>query len=617
MSTKTISKRIALGTVVALGAGVLSLVSVSSANAYTGANNNSAAGTAGPAAAADVMNIGTAANITGSVVTELKNAGSPGTTNSSVGLVNVSDISGGLVAGTTQTATLLSTGKLVVYTSTTAPGTAGSNVVISVTGGTLSANNAATGINSATTAAAVAVVTSGEFVVTVSPNSGATSMQVVMYDAGTTIGSASASSPTAGTLVGSINVTIASSSSAGTVSTAKSGVYYTHAVAGVTGLTADDSTTATEANPNGGTSASGVVQTSLVRVRDAYGTAIVSTTGLLTANATNGAYVQLSNPVTAGTATQSSAFMAGSANSGIFDNVVVTVKDPTAGAPLSTTVTLAYNGVTIGTKTYAFTGDITKITLSAASNGSITSPTTGTATIAFSDSAGNAIYPATSSTAYPGANIAIDPNAVNTVLTAGTMITYPTSTTAGVYNFTCGTVAAGKASLTVRFTNPSGVVTTSNALAISCANSPYTYAAALDKSTYSPGDIATLTVTFKDSKGNVASDVAGGIAASGSLPSISGGNMALVNAAAATDATTNGVITYKLIVGAPTSDPYGGQLVVSFPVVNANAVAAAQTVGYKITSGGTSLNDVLKGIVSLIASINKQIAALAKLVTKK
>ena len=616
MSTKTISKRIALGTVVALGAGVLSLVSVSSANAYTGANDNTAAGAASSTtAAADVLNIGTTKNLTGAAVVEAKTGGT-GTTNSSVGLVNVSDISGGLAAGTTQTATLLSTGKLVVYTSTTAPGTAGSNVVISVTGGTISANAAATGINAGATAAAVAVVSAGEFAVTISPNSGATSMQVVMYDAGTTIGSASASSPTAGTLVGSINVTIASSSSAGTVSTAKSGVYYTHTVS-VTGLTADDSTTATEANPNGGTSASGVVQTSLVRVRDAYGTAIVSTTGLLTANATNGAYVQLSNPSTAGTATQSSAFMAGSANSGIFDNVVVTVKDPTAGAPLSTTVTLAYNGVTIGTKTYAFTGDITKITLSAASNGSITSPTTGTATIAFSDSAGNAIYPATSSTAYPGANIAIDPNAVNTVLTGGTMITYPTSTTSGVYNFTCGTVAAGKASLTVRFTNTSGVVTTSNALAISCAGSPYTYAAALDKSTYSPGDIATLTVTFKDSKGNVASDVANGIAASGSLPSISGGNMGLVNAAAATDATTNGVITYKLIVGAPTSDPYGGQLVVSFPVVNANAVATAQTVGYKITSGGTSLNDVLKGIVSLIASINKQIAALAKLVTKK
>jgi hypothetical protein len=70
------------------------------------------------------------------------------------------------------------------------------------------------------------------------------------------------------------------------------------------------------------------------------------------------------------------------------------------------------------------------------------------------------------------------------------------------------------------------------------------------------------------------------------------------------------------VVGAPTIDPYGGQLLVSFPTVNA-ADGANQTVTYTIKSGQTSLNDVLKGIVSLIASINKQIAALAKLVTKK
>jgi len=43
----------------------------------------------------------------------------------------------------------------------------------------------------------------------------------------------------------------------------------------------------------------------------------------------------------------------------------------------------------------------------------------------------------------------------------------------------------------------------------------------------------------------------------------------------------------------------------------------AQTLSYTIADGSTSLNDVLKGIVSLIASINKQIAALAKLVAKK
>jgi hypothetical protein len=58
---------------------------------------------------------------------------------------------------------------------------------------------------------------------------------------------------------------------------------------------------------------------------------------------------------------------------------------------------------------------------------------------------------------------------------------------------------------------------------------------------------------------------------------------------------------------------------VDFPNVDAAAKAASLTPGpvtatLTIADGSTSMTDVLKGIVSLIASINKQIAALAKLV---
>jgi len=59
------------------------------------------------------------------------------------------------------------------------------------------------------------------------------------------------------------------------------------------------------------------------------------------------------------------------------------------------------------------------------------------------------------------------------------------------------------------------------------------------------------------------------------------------------------------------------QAIVDFPFVDVAGVQAGLQVPYSIADGSTSLNDVLKGIVSLIASINKQIAALAKLVTKK
>ena len=92
--------------------------------------------------------------------------------------------------------------------------------------------------------------------------------------------------------------------------------------------------------------------------------------------------------------------------------------------------------------------------------------------------------------------------------------------------------------------------------------------------------------------------------------------MTAVSAPTNADSTTNGVATYKFIVGSVGDGSY--QLVVSFPTVNAlNSAQSADTIAFTVSSGSTSLNDVLKGIVSLIASINKQIAALAKLVAPK
>jgi len=619
MSTKTLRKRIALATVAALGAGVLSLVSTTAANAYAGVNDNSAAGTAGPAAAVSVLNIGTAANTTGSAVLESASTGT-GTTNSSVGLINVSDIAGGHVAGTTATATLLSSGKLVVYTTTSST----HNATIVVSGGTLSANGASSGINSGATVAYSnnnIASTSGTFGATVTPASGGTSMTVSLYDLGSTTASSS-NYTSSGTLVGLITVTLASSSTAGTMSTSKSAVWYSHTnYGGVASLTADDTTTATEANPTGGTAAYGVIQYANIRVRDAYGTAITSSTGLLTASATNGAYVSLNNGAAAATPTQATAYQTGSN----FDNSFLAVKNPTS-APLQTVVTVSYNGTVIGTKAFSFTGQVAKITLSAASTGKTGS--TATSTIAFADSAGNAVYPSTSSTYYPSTSVATNGDTLNAYVISGAVGAnggtklWPTSSSAGVYEWTCvsSAVGAGSANVGVTYTNSDGSVIKSNALAVSCAGAPYTYTAALDKATYAPGDIAKLTVTFKDSKGNLANDT-DAIASSTYKPSLSGGNLTLIGGTdattgLATDSLTNGVITYKFTVGAPTVDPYGGQLVVSFGAVNSAALGAV-TVGYKIASGSTSLNDVLKGIVALIASINKQIAALAKLVTKK
>jgi len=201
------------------------------------------------------------------------------------------------------------------------------------------------------------------------------------------------------------------------------------------------------------------------------------------------------------------------------------------------------------------------------------------------------------------------------------------STSAGYVAWGCNpTNSSGQ--LAVDYTNLDGTVVTSNSVPVTCTGAPYSFSAAFDKSTYAPGDIATLTVTFKDSTGALAADVytlddLGAVASSAisgsgaaNLATITASQMTAVggtsstNVGSATDVTTNGVIKYKLVVGTTTGSY---QAIVAFPSVTTDTA----TLAYKIADGATSLNDVLKGIVALIASINKQIAALAKLVTAK
>ena len=636
MSTKTISKRVALATVVALGAGVLSLVTVSSANAVV-VPTNTAAGGVNPLVVSGVsaMYIASQPSLTGSGIALASGTGGAGTTPAqtaaaSVGLLNVSDQLGSSasapIAQTTQTATLLTTGALglVVNTSSTAATGVADYGTVVVSGGIISSSTGGYLNGTATVAyASSGSATQTTWGVVVKPNSGATSFTVSYYTGQATTTAAAAAS---GTLTSFLTVTVAPTSSSGVVSTAKSGAYFSADGSVANGthnlLTADDTALASSFAWN-------APQFLNVRVLDAFGVPLTSTSGLLQATATNGVNIAIGSGVNsaapASNGTVSTAFSTGTTP----DNYMFRLSAPSTTA-VSTTVTVTYGGVVIATRTASWTGEIAKITLSSPTTGSIVGGgTTGTATIAFADASGNAIYPSATSTAYPRTYLATDSASLNAIVTAGSVAypnLWPSSSQAGTWQFTCGGATAGSANVDVKYTNPDGSVITSNALTVTCADKPYSYTAKLDKSSYAPGDIATLTVSFLDQKGNAANDIANGITpgtGTANIPTISGGyltgtNGSTTTAGNVTDATTNGVTTYKLIVGAPTSDPYNGQLIVSFPTVNAlNAGQSAVTVGYSIKSGSTSLNDVLKGIVSLIASINKQIAALAKLVTKK
>jgi len=81
----------------------------------------------------------------------------------------------------------------------------------------------------------------------------------------------------------------------------------------------------------------------------------------------------------------------------------------------------------------------------------------------------------------------------------------------------------------------------------------------------------------------------------------------------------NGSATYTYSVGGNTAITAGSYVsVIDFSSLTAVA-ATKQTPSYKVSTGGDSTTnaDVLKSIVALIASINKQIQALQKLILKR
>ena len=593
MSTKTITKRVALATVVALGAGVLSLVTVSSASANNAANTglNSLVGVDGTAPAVDVLNIASQNSTTGTIATAQLMDTSGATQNLSYGLVAISDIAGNAapVAGTTQTAVLNANGSITVYTK--AASSKGGTIVVS--GGSISAGPTGATINGTATAAAYAATATSIVGVNVVPNSGSTLITIKAYDSGTSAGDLT--NTTKGTLYGFITVSVVPSGTAGVVSVAKSGVYYSST--STEGAKSSDAITGTWSTN------SPTAQFANIRIKDAYGIGLASTTGLITATATNGAYVHLDDS-TGAAGTQSTAFLTSVAA----DDNMLTVTAPTF-APLTTVVTVAYNGTTIATKSFTFTGPITKVTLGAPALIALTSHSATASvkggTLAYADSAGNTIY--TEPTYYPHGGVSLD--AASTASAAIASVD-PISGTTGRYDWSCGGVDATYA-LALDYINTDGTKAVSNSVNVSCAKTATSFTIAWDKSTYTPGSIATLTVKLLDSKGNPAADD-NAFAAGTDATNVTVGGGTLVSSNSTSTTSALGLITFSAIAGG-TDGQY--QAIVKYPVVQTSP--SSVTAPWTIASGTASMTDVLKGIVSLIASINKQIAALAKLVTKK
>ena len=634
MSTKTIKQRIALVAVSALTAGLFSVVSAPASNAdpagsTEGASNILVGSNVNPILTKEnVLQIAVMPSVTGSGVAIAQNtiaAARPDTAGTStaptavaksLGIVNVSDIAGGLTAGTTQTAVLLSSGRLSVYTTAQA----GQYSAITVTGGTF-ASATGTSMNATSTVVSIGgagVVGAGAVA---GPSSGSTQMIVRLYT-GQGSHAAALNTPTSGTLSGQITVTVVAASTAGAISPVYS---FVNGVAAGSDISK-------EADMDTYIGAAQYTSDMFlnVRVRDAYGTAVNSgAAGLLQVSATNGALVSLgasSGGTVSTDGTTSTAFV----STATPDNFMVQVSNPDA-APRITTVTVSFNGTVIGSKTMQFLGEVAKVTLYSPVIGKL-SGTANDAYYKMFDASGAAVYstgPLAANTAYTASALLNDSsvNGSGTASAAAKITTLAISSTSvitpGKVQYTCG-ATAGKGTIGLSYTNPSGSIVKSNALAVSCAGAPLTYAAAWDKTSYIPGDLAKLTVTFKDSKGNLANGV-DKVANTNTqdTPSFSiGGLDKTISGPTSGDTIEDGVLTYTYTVGA-TEGAYTGKL--TFPVVDARQVAAGAasaatvtlTLNVKAATTAVSNADVLKSIVALIASINKQIQALQKLILKR
>jgi hypothetical protein len=339
---------------------------------------------------------------------------------------------------------------------------------------------------------------------------------------------------------------------------------------------------------------------------DAYGVAL-SGAGSLVASATNGAVINWDSAPTVQT---SNAYLATRGAAGT--ELYVTQGTANKDKPLTTTVTITLDGVTIGTKTITFRGAASKIVVTDVTVGKTGDSSTGRGYWAavVQDSAGNNLLSATVADDAT-ANAASNAGLVATVAVSSvshTDGTKPTASNGTLGRYSC--VTSGTTTLNVKHvTNSVTGASIKGSFPVACGNVLDTWSISMDKASYAPGEIATLTVAGKDAKGQAVNsfDDLGTI-------EYSFGGMTAITAPTTTDSFDSAVGVKKYTFSVGTSE---GAFVGTFKIAGATDTAA-KTVQYKVAgAAGVSNADVLKAIVSLIASINKQIAALQKALLRR
>jgi len=318
----------------------------------------------------------------------------------------------------------------------------------------------------------------------------------------------------------------------------------------------------------------------------------MATNGVLQANASNGAIVAWD----ASPSVQAS-FAAKTGTGGVLYVKQGTVNE---NKPVTTTITVSYNNTVFVTKTVTFTGRAETIAVSGVDIAQSNGTRTGTYDFVVKDAAGNQLAGVT-----PTADTTKYTSQVTAVSVAGAS----SATAVQTGGWTCASTS-GSATVRLQFTRTDATTIYSNDFVAACAGGVNKYTATLDKASYKAGEIATLTISATDVNG---AKVYGG-ATLGAGVAISGGQLTPITAPSSGDTfDTAGTRVIKFTVG-NTSGSFN--MIVDLPAYV--ATDSAKTVAYTIAdSGAVSNAEVLKAIVALIAQINKQIAALQKLLLAK
>ena len=517
--------------------------------------------------------------------------------------------------GTAQTATMLTSGVLSLYANvtTTVAFTSSGGTFGTTTKGAVPTYNQTRSTLLMTNTLLAAGTSVG---VTWTAPSTAGTYTISMYYHGN--GAVPTTATPAGTLSAQITVSVVAASAGGSYSAAYSVCNTSTGNALPTGTNVDSTSTVA----NGG---SWYIAFAL---NDAY--VVDLPAGNIVATATNGALLSFSDDgatAAAGTASTVVAYDEGNADS-------IRVVQATANAPISTTVTITYNGTTVCTKSVSIRGEVANVAVTVTdvqdlsantgkadflADGWANSARAGHFTVLATDSAGGQV--ATDSVGTFTVNAAsLAGQTIVTALSVTSSATVTSSTSAGRIStgtYTCGATAGEVKTAKLDFTTTStGKVTTSPAFTLRCADNPYSYTASWDKASYVQGELATLTVKFLDSKGfaaNSTSDTGSWVGVTPMLTPVSA-----TGAAGGLD--KDGAKKFTYTVGTPSGLTAGTYVsVIDYTTLTGAGTAVVATPSYKVSTGGdtTSNADVLKSIVALIASINKQIQALQKLILKR